>query len=52
MSTTHVHSHDQKPTTLRCLRHHVWMAACTDCREAHRVQAARRATTPGERSTR
>ncbi|MGY1771172.1 hypothetical protein [Blastococcus sp. SYSU D00813] len=21
---------------LRCLRHRVWMAACDDCRDAHR----------------
>jgi len=21
----------------RCLRHHVWMAACDDCRDAHAV---------------
>ncbi len=25
----------QTPTTSRCLRHHVWMASCGDCREAH-----------------
>lgn len=25
------------PATLRCLRHHVWMAACGDCRAARAV---------------
>jgi hypothetical protein len=23
------------PRPARCLRHHVWMAACGDCRDAH-----------------
>ena len=23
-----------RPRRARCLRHHVWMAACTDCRDA------------------
>ncbi|MDP5182558.1 hypothetical protein QOZ88_07895 [Blastococcus sp. BMG 814] len=52
MSTTHLHPHDQKPTTSRCLRHHVWMAACADCREAHRVPSPRRAAFSGKRATR
>ena len=26
----------------RCLRHRAWMAACTDCREAHSIQIAAR----------
>ena len=33
-----------RSTTSRCHRHHVWMAACTDCRDAHAplVKGARR----------
>jgi len=27
--------------TARCLRHHVWMAACDDCRDAHAVPRQR-----------
>jgi hypothetical protein len=23
------------PRPARCYRHHVWMAACPDCRDAH-----------------
>ncbi|WP_167759042.1 hypothetical protein [Blastococcus sp. TF02A-35] len=44
MSTTH---HPNKRTTThsttpaRCLRHHVWMAACHDCRQAHGAVAPR-----------
>ncbi|MGY1718782.1 MULTISPECIES: hypothetical protein [unclassified Blastococcus] len=46
MST--IHRHDQFPVTpVRCLRHHVWMAACPDCRDAHRTPAHR---TPGART--
>jgi len=26
----------------RCLRHRAWMAACTDCRQAHSIQIAKR----------
>jgi hypothetical protein len=36
----------QSPTRplrpFRCLRHRAWMAACTDCRQAHRIQIAKR----------
>ena len=36
----------QSPTRplrpFRCLRHRAWMAACTDCREAHSLQIAKR----------
>jgi hypothetical protein len=33
-ASTHVPSRSR--TTARCHRHHnVWMAACTDCRDAH-----------------
>jgi hypothetical protein len=36
----------QSPTRplrpFRCLRHRAWMAACTDCREAHSIQIAQR----------
>jgi hypothetical protein len=34
-------------STSRCHRHHVWMAACTDCRDAHAplVKAKRQRTT-------
>ncbi|SDX64759.1 hypothetical protein SAMN05660209_00960 [Geodermatophilus africanus] len=34
MSTVH---HPVRPVLrpARCLRHHVWMAACSDCRDAH-----------------
>jgi hypothetical protein len=27
----------------RCLRHHVWMAACDECREAHALPRPRTA---------
>jgi hypothetical protein len=37
---------DSRPA--RCLRHHVWMAACDDCRDA-RLDPERR--TPGNPST-
>jgi hypothetical protein len=36
VSTTH-HPNDPKNIAdppVRCLRHHVWMAACPDCRDA------------------
>ncbi|WP_217638098.1 hypothetical protein [Geodermatophilus poikilotrophus] len=34
MSTVH---HPARPVLrpARCLSHHVWMAACSDCRDAH-----------------
>ncbi|WP_158550660.1 hypothetical protein [Geodermatophilus sp. TF02-6] len=36
---------DTRPA--RCLRHHVWMAACDDCHEAHAALLARgRSTSP------
>jgi hypothetical protein len=46
VSTTH---HPDPKTTVpqreaRCLRHHVWMAACDDCRDAHAVPRQRTAT--------
>lgn len=49
MNTQH-HTHTSTParspsrTSSRCHRHHVWMAACTDCRDAHAplVEAKRR----------
>jgi hypothetical protein len=45
VSTTH---HPDTVTTVpqreaRCLRHHVWMAACDDCRDAHAVPRQRTA---------
>jgi hypothetical protein len=37
--TTQHHTNTQIPRqdgrTVRCHRHHVWMAACDDCRTAH-----------------
>jgi hypothetical protein len=36
----------QSPTRplrpFRCLRHRAWMAACTDCREAHSIRTTTR----------
>ncbi|WP_167761013.1 hypothetical protein [Geodermatophilus sp. DF01-2] len=45
MSSVH---HSDRPA--RCLRHHVWMAACDDCRDAHTVVVRdRRAATSATR---
>ncbi|MDT0277983.1 hypothetical protein [Blastococcus goldschmidtiae] len=38
MSTQHDQNRPTAPRshpTPRCLRHHVWLAACDDCREQH-----------------
>ncbi|WP_176522974.1 hypothetical protein [Blastococcus aggregatus] len=38
MSTQHDQTHPTAPRprrAARCFRHHVWLAACDDCREAH-----------------
>jgi hypothetical protein len=39
---THVQFRSDRP--FQCLRHHVWMAACTDCRKAHTVDRKRAST--------
>ncbi|RBY91205.1 hypothetical protein DQ241_05960 [Blastococcus sp. TF02A-30] len=55
MSTTH-HTHEpssrlrdrvrtQADRQARCLRHHVWMAACDDCRDARRPRTDDRSET-------
>lgn len=44
--TTRNHSDDRAdrlPRPALCLRHHVWMAACDDCRDAHAALLTRRA---------
>jgi hypothetical protein len=53
VSTTHhpisenTQIHDDQHRPARCLRHHVWMAACPDCHDARvpqqRVQGTMRA---------
>lgn len=36
---TQIHVATSRPD--RCLRHHVWMAACDDCRAAHTSKSRR-----------
>jgi len=51
--TTVNRSDDQSARSSRprlCLRHHVWMAACDDCRAAHAALLSHQAdTAPGPR---
>jgi hypothetical protein len=47
------HINDQNPPQprrpFRCLRHHVWMAACDDCRKEHATQTGRQQRTTAVR---
>ena len=40
VSTQH-NPHETTTPPVRCLRHHVWMAACRDCRAAYAVSTTR-----------
>jgi hypothetical protein len=52
VSTQHnrIHPTASRPRpSVRCLRHHVWLAACGDCREAHADLIAGRPGAPAAR---
>lgn len=38
----HLHPDDQRPA--QCLRHHVWIASCDDCRDARPLPRQRAAS--------